>query len=478
MNAQSVPAGNRVPKVTVYVPCRDYGRYLDQALASIVAQTFDSWELIVIDDGSVDETAAVAAAYAHDHPDRVRVFRNQRSLGLPACSNIAFEHARGEYIIRLDADDFFDESALLVLAIYLDDHPEIALVYPNFVYVDEQGTPLGVERRRKVGTEVELLDMPAHGACTMVRRRVIKTIGGYDEQYDAQDGYQLWLKILNRYQGRVGNVTTALFYYRQHGESLSRDSSRILGARQSIKRGLVERTEGPVKPRIVAVIGAKNTYDAMPNVVLEACGGRPLIEYSLECARDAGVFDHVFVTTDDQGVVDYCRGRPEATAALRPPELSQPHVLLSEVLLHAVTQLEREHDVYPDIVVMLSVFTPLRRASHVREAIDTLLTYSCDSVVSVYEDRELHFMHGRHGLAPFNRGMIQRLQFEREALYVDNSAIHALWRDRLTSTDLYGRAVGHIVMSWNESLQARSPVEAELVAHLLRTRASSTSLAS
>ena len=460
--------GHAAPRITVYVPCHDYGQFLDQALASIVGQTIGEWEIVVIDDGSTDETSTIAASYVSRFPDRVRVFRHETRRGLPACSNIAFEHARGEYVIRLDPDDYLDESALLVLASYLDAHPEVALVYPNYSYVDEQGKLLGVEQRKKVGTEVQMLDLPAHGACTMVRRRVIKSIGGYDENYDAQDGYQLWLKILHKYQGQVANVATPLFFYRQHAGSLSADRGRILAARQSIKRGLVQRTQGPVKPRIVAIIGAKNTYAAMPNIVLAPCAGRPLIDYSLESAVEAGVFERVFVTTDDPHVVNYCAGRPDVLASLRPSELSLPNVRLSQVLHHSVTQMEHDHSIYPDIVVMLSVFTPLRRASHIREAVDTLLAYDCDSVVSVYEDLELHFIHGKHGLEPFNRGMIQRLQLERESLYVDNLAIHALWRDVLTEQDLYGREVGHVTMTWEDSLQARSPIELELVARLIR----------
>ena len=73
-----------------------------------------------------------------------------------------------------------------------------------------------------------------------------------------------------------------------------------------------------------------------------------------------------------------------------------------------------------------------------------------------------------------NRGMIQSLQFEREALYVDNTAIHALWRDEVSEHDLYGRDVGHIVMTWEESLRARSAVEIELVAELIRKRQAGT----
>jgi CMP-N-acetylneuraminic acid synthetase len=233
----------------------------------------------------------------------------------------------------------------------------------------------------------------------------------------------------------------------------------------------VERRAGPVKPRVVAIVGAKNTYEAAPDVVLAHCGGRPLIDYTVESALDAAIFDHVFITTDDPAVVGYCRRWPAALAELRPPELSLPHVRLSQVVHHATCRLEREHDIYPDIVVQLSVHTPLRRAEHIRDALDTLLAYDCDSVVSVYEDHELHFVHAADGLAPLNPGMIQQLQLEREALYVDNMAIHALWRDVVTEHDLYGRTVGHIVMTSDESLQTRSALELRIVDLVMRQSA-------
>ena len=148
-------------KVTVYIPCRDYGRFLDQAVASVASQTFRAWELLIIDDGSGDQTADVAKRWAV-RDKRIRFLRHESSRGLPACGNVALDHAKGDYIMRLDADDYLDESALLVLASYLDQHPDIMLVYPNYVITDMNGRHLGIEHRKRVGTEAELLDLPSH----------------------------------------------------------------------------------------------------------------------------------------------------------------------------------------------------------------------------------------------------------------------------------------------------------------------------
>jgi len=457
------------PRVTVYIPCHNYGRFLRDAVDSVLAQHFDDWELIIVDDGSTDDTARIAEACVARYPDQIRVIRNHRAKGLQAGANAALEAARGDYIMRLDADDYLDENALLVLATYLDRHPDVGLVYPNYVYVNEVGDVLGVENRKKVGSEAKFLDLPAHGACTMVRKRVLKSVGGYSESYNAQDGHEIWLKILHRYH--VGNVSTPLFYYRQHGTSLSRDEARLLQARQKIKRDLVERHEGKVRPRSVAVIPAKNTYRDLPNVVLNEVAGRPLIDYTLATARAAGAFEAVCVTTDDPAVAEYCAKFPGVTATVRPAELSRRHAGLSDVVTDAVARFEKEDGIYGDIVVVLSVHSPLRRAEHIRMALDTLLLYNADSVISVYEDYDIHFAHGEHGLEPINRNMLHRLRVEREALHVDNGAIKALWRDVLNPDDLYGRRVGHVVMPYHESYQIKSPFDLWLVEQVLLRRA-------
>lgn len=454
------------PKVTVYIVSQDYGRFLDQAIESVTVQSFTDWELILIDDGSDDDTRTIANRYAKQHPEKIRFLINEGKRGLQVCANRAVEAARGEYVVRLDADDFFDESALLVLANYLDRHPEVGVVYPNFVYVDEWGTPLGLESRKKIGEEAKLLDLPAHGAGTMVRKRVLKSIGGYTESYQAQDGHELWLKVIHRY--KVANVSTPLFFYRQHGASISQDHVRIQSARQQIKRGVAEKHQGAITPRIVALVPAKNTDVNLPNIVLEKFDKKPLIDYTLEAARETKKFCRIVVTTDDSSVVEHCARFHDVLAVMRPVDLTLPHVHLSQVLYDCVRQLEEEHDVYPDVLVLLNVRCPLRRAEHICEAIDTLALYNTDNVISVYECDDVLFDHKEHGLHPINKGMLQRIRLEREVLYVDNGAINAFWRDVMTEASFFGTRIGHVLMSPQESFRVKSQFHADLIRGLLQ----------
>jgi len=455
-------------KVTVYIPSHKYGCYLKQAIESVLAQSMESWELIIICDGVVDDTEKIAGEYLNLHPEKIRVIVNEKSLGLQACANMALRQARGEYIIRLDADDYFDENALLVLSQYLDKHKDVALVYPNYIYVSESGQFLGIENRKRVGFEAKLLDLPAHGACTLIRKRILKTVGGYSEEHCLQDGYDLWLKILNRYP--VGNVMTPLFFYRQHAKSQSHNEEKILEARGRIKRQHVKSVGGPVKLSVVAVLGAKNTYPHLPDIVLRPVADKPLIRHTLDVVSASRIFDRVLVTTDDQKVCDYCGTFDDILTLLRPKELSGERVLTSEIANNAVQYLEQSEGCYPDIIVYLNIHAPFRCEKQIQKAIDTLILYNTDKVFSVYEDFELHYRHAKNGLNPLYKMRHEQLRIEREALYVNNGAIFVTWRDILTNIETDDIKIGHIVMTRDESFQIKKEEDIWLVDKLLRRR--------
>jgi CMP-N-acetylneuraminic acid synthetase len=460
-------AGGDRPRVTVYVPSESYGRYLEQALESVARQSLDAWELLVLDDGSVDQTAAVAEAFRARFPDRVRVIRNEQPRGLRACANAALEHARGEFVLRLDADDWLDESALLVLVDFLDRHPEVGLVFPNWTYVDEEGRVLGVERRLQVGRGVGLLDLPAHGACSLVRTRLLKAIGGYDLDLPTQDGHELWLKTLARHG--VASVETSLFFYRQHPASLSRDESRLLATRREIKHRAVSAGRGPVAPRVAAIIPVKNSYPHAPNLALDPIGGRPLLDYTLDAVVGNPLFGAVLVASDDEAVLRHCAAHPEIRLHQRASALSDPSVRLEQVVTDAVAELARI-GFDPDIVVVLSAHTPLRRPGQIKEAVDTLLLYPLDEVVSTWEVRDLYFRYGTVGMEPVNAGALSDVRLEREALYGSNGSIHAFWRDVLDTNNLLRGRIGHIVMTREESLVAKKPDEWAMLGSILGAR--------
>jgi CMP-N-acetylneuraminic acid synthetase len=139
---------------------------------------------------------------------------------------------------------------------------------------------------------------------------------------------------------------------------------------------------------------------------------------------------------------------------------------LREILLHASDSYRAVHGTHPDIIVFLSLHAPLRRAVHVDKAVDSLRITTCDSVVSVCEEREPVFAHGREGLRLLNPGRFDELVYERERLYRFNGAVLAAWWEILSGGDLFGRKVGYIEMTEEDGIQIKRPADLER----LRTR--------
>ena len=457
------------PKVTVYVPCHQYGRFVEECLQSLARQSCQAWEAVLVDDGSTDDTPLLLESFRSRFPDRVRIVTHAQPLGLRACANAALELALSDYVMRLDADDYLDENALLVLASYLDSHPEVGLVYPNWTYIDEAGAFIGLERRKRLWEETTVPDLPAHGACSMVRRRVLKAVGGYDADLGAQDGHELWLKTL--YRHGVANVETPLFFYRQHGESLSTNEARLLDSRREVKRRAALSGRGPVSPRVAIVLPVKNSYEHAPNLALLPIAGKALLDYTLDSVAGDNAWCGVLVATDDPDVVAHCERRGDVHAYLRARALSAAEVPLVDVVVDAVHHFEQLLGVHPDIVVVLSAHTPLRRAEHIHEAVHTLLLYPVGQVVSTWENHDLQYRHGSAGMEAVNATAMSGTRQERDALYSCNGAVHALWRESVTREHYLTGRVGHIVMTRTESLIAKKPDERRWLELLLEADA-------
>jgi glycosyltransferase involved in cell wall biosynthesis len=453
------------PLVTVYVPTRNYARYLKQAVDSVRQQLYPNWELFIIDEGSTDETALVAGQAQQSDPTRIRLLSNTAPQGLQRVANRVLALARGRYIMRLDADDWLEESALLLMVAKLESDPRLGLVYGNYFYADPEGHVIGVERRQKLGSEDDARHVPPHGACTMVRTRELKAVGGYSEEVDAQDGWDLWHKLVHRV--KTANLEAPLFYYRQHDTSLSRNDRRLLSARDRILAEARARLSGGYRPSCVAVIPVRESYPGFQGVPYVELEGRSLLQRALQSAQDAQGITEIIVTSQSESVLAFAadlheRGLVGAHMRVhRPPEMTRPRIRLPEILIHAGEAYQHAHGRYPDVVVFLSLHAPLRRAVDVDKAVDTLRIHACDSVVSVCEEVEPVFAHGRDGLQLLNPGRFDGLTFERERLYHFNGAVLAVWWDVVSTGELFGQRIGYVEMSHEDGIQVKRTLDVE-----------------
>ena len=448
------------PLVTIYIPCRNYGHFLNKAAESVIKQVYKNWELIIIDEGSSDDTSIVAKKIIKQHPNKITFIKNKNPKGLQKLANEVLSIANGKYMMRLDADDWLDDSALFLLVNKLEASKNAGLVYGNYYYTDQDGKILDVEFRQRVGDEDLAGQLPPHGACTLFRTRALKNAGGYSENVNAQDGWDLWYKLSDRIGAT--NIHVPVFYYRQHGESMSRDNKRLLQARSKIFEQISTKLEGDYKPTTLAVIPVKESYPDFEGVPYKEINGQSILEIAIKKAAKSKKINNILVSSESQKVLDFAKklendGKvPTHIRLLRDKDAKSQGVPIRDFMFIAGEKYQEKNKSYPDIIMFLSLHAINRNHEHIDNALNVLRITESDSVVSVQEEREPMFNYGSNGLEIINKGRFQDLTFDKERLYRFNGSIIATWWEVLKADTLFGEKIGHIEMSNEDSLQIKT----------------------
>lgn len=449
------------PKVSVIITAHNYGRYLKQCIDSVLNQTYKDYEILVVNDGSTDNTAEILEGYRN----RAKVI-DLPGVGLAKACNHGIKASSGEYVIRLDADDFFDENILLIEATFLDTHPEIDLVFPDYYRVNEKGEIIEHVRLLKVDEEIRLLHRSPLAGGAMFRSRCFHELGGYNEKLKYQEDYDFWIRFISKF--KVRNINLPLMYYRQHKLSMSRDLQGRLAARRHVKEEFVKKhlRQKIEKLRIIAIIPARaeSRIDG-GKLVLRPLNGKPLIAYTIEEALKCKLLDRVIVSTEDEEIANTAR-KYGAEVIMRPKELAVEGVPVEYVVLHALNYLEKE-GYRADIIATLHVISPLKKECHITEAINTLLIFDTDTVLSVTENKKFHWKPGMNGLSPLFEKRL--LKSEREVLYEENGAIYVVKRESLEKTqNMIGKRVTYIEMTEEESVRINSEFDFWLAEQILK----------
>jgi glycosyltransferase involved in cell wall biosynthesis len=237
------------PTVSIAMAAKNYARFLPMAIESVLAQTYQDWELVIVDDGSTDDTPAVIASYLDD--PRIRYVRVDR-LGPARAKSLAMRLTRCEFVALLDADDIWQPTKLERQLVLFRNRPEVGVVFCRRSLIDEAGRPLPakVSPAPPRGRILERLFVQNHicFSSTVVRRLVFEHIGGYNPEWDLAIDYDLWLRVAKHYE--FDYVDDELVLYRTgHGNLSKRISDRVAVAlsmmhRAEVRYGLADEV-GP-----------------------------------------------------------------------------------------------------------------------------------------------------------------------------------------------------------------------------------------
>lgn len=229
------------PKVSVVMPVYNVQETVALSIASVLQQSYEDYELIIVDDGATDNSGVICQIIALQDV-RIRIIQ-QKNKGLAAARNTGIENARGEFVAFLDSDDLWHEDKLLQHVELLSARPEVGVTYSASQFIDVAGRPLGLFQQPKTerisAADVLLRNPIGNGSAPVIRKQVLDEIAFIDDNgdqnyFDASlrqsEDIECWVRIISTTQWQFAGLADALTSYRVNESGLSANVEKQLAS--------------------------------------------------------------------------------------------------------------------------------------------------------------------------------------------------------------------------------------------------------
>ena len=236
--------------IDVIIPAYNAGEFISQTLQSVLLQDAPIHSVIVVNDGSSDDTQAKVLSFQQQNPDLNLVLINQTNSGLSAARNTGIRHSRASHIALLDADDLWNSTKISSqIALFQNSkNPQLGLVYCAYRLIDHAGLPLPESAQALIAPSLRgqvykpLLRgnfVSGSGSSVLIARTVFDQVGLFDEQLRACEDWDMWLRIAQHYS--FDYVDQTLVSIRVHPNNMQKDLSRMVSAELMVLNKFYER---------------------------------------------------------------------------------------------------------------------------------------------------------------------------------------------------------------------------------------------
>ena len=202
-------------KVTILLPAYNAALYLRDSLDSIMRQAFKDFDVLLIDDGSMDDTSKIAIEYSNIDR-RIKYYKNEKNIGLIKTLNKGLSLAKGEYIDRMDADDIMFDDRLYKQVKYMDSNPECFVCGGQMEYIGGlTGMAPILPQKYEDLLYLSLINCPLYHPTTIIRNSAIKQFGlKYNDSYKHAEDYKFWSDIIFSHPNSIANIKDVVLFYR------------------------------------------------------------------------------------------------------------------------------------------------------------------------------------------------------------------------------------------------------------------------
>ena len=287
---------NKTPTVTVVIPSYNSMRYIAETMETVLNQTYRDFEVLVVNDGSTDDTPNWVERLSEKEP-KVRMV-SQANQGLAGARCTGVTNAKGKYVAFIDDDDLWELTKLEKQVNSLESNPEAGVCYTWTALADSEGKPTGrviaSEAEGNVWTKMTEMNIVCCGSTPMIRRSCFDEVGLFDREVSPSDDWDMWWRISAKYPFTL--IKEPLILYRQHPNNSSKKCEHML----KTSRILIERNfaNAPLELLhyrnrsygcIYLYLGWRaienNDYQQADEYRRQAIAHRPQLRYSAKCIR-------------------------------------------------------------------------------------------------------------------------------------------------------------------------------------------------
>ena len=413
---------NEEPLVTIYIVSRNYGKYLAQSIRSVLKQNYKNWELIIVNDNSKDDTFKIANKFFKQNHKIISLINYKNNRGLQRIANKVLNICNGEYILRLDADDWLDENALIILVNKAKKYKNIGAVFGNYFLTNDVGKIIGFDREMNNDNFEKNKLIAPHGACTLFKTSELKKIGGYSEDITSQDGWEAWYKLKEK--NLIKSVNNIIFYYRQHSESVSKKRN-LLKSRNKILEKMSKSSFGNYRLKYLAIIPVK---------------------------------ENIVVATSSDKLIKYIKKKykKRVVTIKRSQKLEKSISSIEDILIYCTKKFKLKRRITPDIILFLSIHTIRFDYDHIDRSIDLIKLNKFDTIYSVTKEVNPTFKFDGSKYSLLNKGRFNNLDYLSQRIVKFNGSVITTWWKVLENKKLLNNNFGIIEMNEDEVLQVNN----------------------
>jgi glycosyltransferase involved in cell wall biosynthesis len=358
-------------EVSIIVTNYNYGAYIERCIRSCKNQVFEGkYEIIVVDDCSTDHSLKILELFKND--PQVNVILNKKNIGVAGSANIGIKNAKGQFVVRVDSDDYISRYFVLFLSQYLRVNPDIFCSSCDYFYVNNEG-----EKYERMYAEYSPV------SCGIIYRKdLLNQFGLYNSEWRHREEEELRKRIGKQY--RIGHLRIPLYRYRKHGENKTEQHDMMEEFKRKLRKISPPQVSNNVKELkdqyIVAVIPARLGSKRLKKKNILDIMGKPMIQYAIEAAFSSEYITDVFVSTESDEVALIAE-KLGVNIIRRPENLAADNIIKQDVIVHSVKEIEKIKQ--PSIVVSLQANSPQVTGEIIDNCIYQLHSTNTNEVMTV-----------------------------------------------------------------------------------------------